>query len=168
VGASAAEAKEKAEYYRELMLTDQIARYLLGEQSGIDFTDVDLDGPFPDLDTSNPAANGPLLARWKEQASERNLTVRQVIDLILPRLPLAGTPAQIADHMQSWLDGGASDGFLLTPTLFPNDLEDFVDLVVPELQSRNLFRTEYHGNTLRENLGVARPLSPWAVDEVPG
>lgn len=162
-----AEAKEKALHYRELLMTDTIVRYLLGEQSGITFADVDLDSPFLalELDPTEPNANGPLLERWTHAAREKNLTVRQVADLIMPRLPLAGSPSQIADHFQHWLDVGASDGFLLTPTLFPGDLEDFVTLVVPELQSRGLFRTDYTGNTLREHLGVARPASPWLNPE---
>ncbi len=156
-----AEAKEKAAYYRELLLTDDILRYLLGEQSGLDFHEIDLDGPLPALDTTNPAANVPLIEKWQQEATAKNLTVRQVADLIMPRTPLAGSPVQIADHFQHWFEAGASDGFLLTPTLFPNDVADFVDLVMPELQNRGLFRTEYTGNTLRENLGIARPISPW-------
>jgi len=158
---TAAEAKEKAAYYRELLLTDEILRYLLGEQSGLDFHTIDLDGPLPALDTTNPAANVPLIEKWQQEAKAKNLTVRQVADLIMPRTPLAGSPVQIADHFQHWQEVGASDGFLLTPTLFPNDVEDFVDLVVPELQNRGLFRTEYTGATLRENLGIERPTSPW-------
>jgi FMN-dependent oxidoreductase (nitrilotriacetate monooxygenase family) len=157
-----AEAREKAAYYRELMLTDVIRRYLLGEQSGLDFTDVDLDGPLPELDITHPDANGPLIERWQEQARTQNLTVRQISDLILPRTPVVGTPAQVADHFEKWVDSAASDGFLLTPTVFPNDLEDFVDLVVPELQARGRYRTAYTGATLREHLGVARPVNPWA------
>lgn len=156
-----AEAKEKAAYYRELLLTDDIIRYLLGEQSGLDFHNIDLDGPLPALDTTDPAANGPLIEKWQQEATAKNLTVRQVADLIIPRTPLAGSPVQIADHFQRWQEAGASDGFLLTPTLFPNDVADFVDLVVPELQNRGLFRTEYTGATLRENLGLERPTSPW-------
>jgi alkanesulfonate monooxygenase SsuD/methylene tetrahydromethanopterin reductase-like flavin-dependent oxidoreductase (luciferase family) len=157
------EAKDKAAYYRELLLTDDIIRYLLGEQSGLDFHNIDLDGPLPALDTTDPAANVPLIEKWQQQAQAQKLTVRQVADLIMPRTPLAGSPVQIADHFQHWHTGGASDGFLLTPTLFPNDLDNFVDLVVPELQNRGLFRTEYTGATLRENLGVERPTSPWLV-----
>lgn len=157
-----AEANEKATYYRELMLTDVVRRYLLGEQSGLDFADVDLDGPLPELDLTHPDANGPLVQRWQEQAREKQLTVRQISDLILPRAPVVGTPAQVADHFEHWVDSRASDGFLLSPSVFPNDLEDFVDLVVPELQARGRFRTAYTGTTLREHLGVARPVSPWA------
>lgn len=163
VAPTEAEAKEKAAYYRELLLTDTIIRYLLGEQSGLDFHQIDLDKPFAEieLDIIRPDANGPLLERWTATAREKNLTVRQVADLIMPRSPVVGSPTQIADHFRHWQDEGASDGFLLTPTLFPGDLESFVDLVVPELQNRGLFRTEYTGTTLRENLGVARPVSPW-------
>ena len=160
-----AEAKEKAAYYRELLLTDDILRYLLGEQSGLDFHNIDLDGPLPALDTTNPAANVPLIEKWQQEAAAKNLTVRQVADLIMPRTPLAGSPVQIADHFQHWQEAGASDGFLLTPTLFPHDVADFVDLVVPELQNRGLFRTEYTGNTLRENLGIDRPISPWLTPQ---
>ncbi|MFN8439466.1 MAG: NtaA/DmoA family FMN-dependent monooxygenase [Caldilineaceae bacterium] len=158
-----AEAKEKAAHYRELLLTDDIIRYLLGEQSGLDFVNVDLDGPLPELDITNPAANVPLIEGWQKQAQEKNLTVRQIADLIMPRSPVVGSPVQIADHFQQWQETEASDGFLLTPTLFPSDVADFVDLVIPELQNRNLFRTEYTGSTLRENLGIDRPLNSWYV-----
>jgi alkanesulfonate monooxygenase len=88
--------------------------------------------------------------------------VRQIADTILARPPVVGTPAQIADHFERWVDAGASDGFLLTPTVFPNDLDDVVDLVVPELQARGRFRSAYDGTTLRDHLRVARPASRWA------
>lgn len=156
-----AEAREKAEHYRELLLTDDIVRYLLGEQSGLDFSQVDLDAPFPALDPSHPDANSPLVERWLALAKEQSLTSRQVADLITPRAPVVGTPAQVADHFELWVDAGASDGFLLSPTLFPGDLDDFVNLVVPELQARGRYRTAYTGGTLREHLGVARPATPW-------
>jgi alkanesulfonate monooxygenase SsuD/methylene tetrahydromethanopterin reductase-like flavin-dependent oxidoreductase (luciferase family) len=156
------EAHDKAEAYRELLLTDVIRRYLLGEQSGMDFADVDLDGPLPDIAPDQPDVNGPLLARWQELSRTQGLSVRQIADTILSRPPVVGTPAQIADHFEHWVDTKASDGFLLTPTVFPNDLEDFVDLVVPELQARGRFRTAYTGTTLREHLQIARPTGQWA------
>jgi alkanesulfonate monooxygenase len=113
------------------------------------------------VDTTRPEVNGPLLERWKTLAQAGNLTVRQVIEQAIPRWTLVGSPSQVADHFQHWFEAEASDGFLLTPTVFPNDLDDFVDLVVPELQRRGLFRSAYTGNTLRENLGLERPASPW-------
>ena len=164
VAPTEAEAQAKSAYYRELLATPAIQRYLLSEPSGYDFSRVDLDGPFPDLDTADPAVNGALLERWKKQAREENLTVRQLVEKATPRWALVGSPAQVADHFQHWLEEEASDGFLLTPTLFPGDLDDFVDLVVPELQRRGLFRTEYEGATLREHLGLPRPVSPWVTE----
>jgi hypothetical protein len=78
-----------------------------------------------------------------------------------------GTPTQIADHLQQWFEGGAADGFNVMPPVLPRDLNDFIELVVPELQTRGLFRTRYEGTTLRENLGLDRPsvtfASPAAV-----
>ena len=70
-----------------------------------------------------------------------------------------GTPEQIADVMQEWFEGHAADGFNILPPVFPTGLQEFVDLVVPELQRRGLFRTEYEGSTLREHLGLPYPKS---------
>jgi FMN-dependent oxidoreductase (nitrilotriacetate monooxygenase family) len=69
-----------------------------------------------------------------------------------PRGLLAGTPAMIADYMEDWFCGGACDGFVVPPTVFPTTYEEFGRMVVPELQRRGLFRREYAGKTLRENL----------------
>ncbi len=69
-----------------------------------------------------------------------------------------GTPADIADTMQEWFEASACDGFNITPATLPGGGEDFVAMVVPELQRRGLFRTEYEGTTLRENLGL-RPVT---------
>ena len=68
-----------------------------------------------------------------------------------------GTPVQVADAIQEWFDGGAADGFNIMPPVLPSGLETFVDQVVPILQERGLFRTEYTGRTLREHYGLARP-----------
>jgi alkanesulfonate monooxygenase SsuD/methylene tetrahydromethanopterin reductase-like flavin-dependent oxidoreductase (luciferase family) len=68
-----------------------------------------------------------------------------------------GTPSDIADAMQEWFEAAACDGFNVTPATLPGGGEDFVEMVVPELQRRGLFRTEYEGSTLRENLGL-RPV----------
>ena len=161
VAPTEAEAQAKAAHYRELIFTPAIKRYLLSEPSGYDFAAVDLDGAFPDIDTSDPNINGPLIERWKQLAEAQNLTVGETIEQAAPRFSLVGSPTQVADHFEHWLEEEASDGFLLSPTVFPNDLDDFVTLVVPELQRRGLFRTSYTGKTLRENLALERPASPW-------
>lgn len=121
---------------------------------------MDVDGPFPDVDTTRPEVNGELLERWKTLATNEHLTVQQLIDRVTPRRSLVGSPTQIAAHFQTWLETEASDGFILTPTLFPGDLDDFVALVVPELQRRGLFRTEYEGHTLRDHLRLKHPAVP--------
>jgi alkanesulfonate monooxygenase SsuD/methylene tetrahydromethanopterin reductase-like flavin-dependent oxidoreductase (luciferase family) len=75
-----------------------------------------------------------------------------------------GTPADIADTMQEWFEGAGCDGFNITPATLPGGGEDFVAMVVPELQRRGLFRTEYEGRTLRENLGLRPVTSRYSRD----
>lgn len=70
---------------------------------------------------------------------------------------IKGTPVQIADQLQEWFENGAADGFNVMPPYLPGGLDDFVDQVIPELQRRNIYKTEYSGSTLRENLGLQRP-----------
>lgn len=73
-----------------------------------------------------------------------------------------GTPVQVADAIQEWFDGEAADGFNIMPPVLPSGLETFVDQVVPILQERGLFRTEYTGRTLREHYGLPRPANRYA------
>jgi hypothetical protein len=77
-----------------------------------------------------------------------------------------GTPAQIADAMQEWMDQRAADGFNIIPSHLPTGIEDFVDLVVPELQRRGIYRTAYEGTMLRENLGLRAPVNRYAAARV--
>jgi hypothetical protein len=72
-----------------------------------------------------------------------------------------GTPVEVADGLELWFRGGAADGFNILPLTFPRGLEDIVDLLIPELQRRGLFRKEYEGKTLRENLGLPYPANRW-------
>ncbi len=92
-------------------------------------------------------------------ARRENLTIRQLAARVgsYGGLAFVGTPSTIADEMQRWLDEEGSDGFNIMFPYLPEGLDDFVDKVVPELQRRGIFRTEYEGATLRENLGLARP-----------
>ena len=73
------------------------------------------------------------------------------------RKQIFGTPAQIVDHLEEWFTQDAADGFNVIPPHLPGGLAEFVELVIPELQRRGLFRTEYEGTTLRENLVLSRP-----------
>ena len=98
-------------------------------------------------------------------ARRENLTLRQTAIRAATAKHhwiVKGSPVQIADRLEEWFTGFAADGFNLLPACMPGSLDDFVDLVVPELQRRGLFRTEYEGATLRENLGVPRPPNRFA------
>lgn len=75
---------------------------------------------------------------------------------------ILGTPEQIADQLEDWFVNGGADGFNIMPPWLPGGLDEFVDLVIPELQRRGLFRTEYEAGTLRENLGLPRPVNQFS------
>jgi alkanesulfonate monooxygenase SsuD/methylene tetrahydromethanopterin reductase-like flavin-dependent oxidoreductase (luciferase family) len=98
-------------------------------------------------------------------AAEENLTVRQLAQRLggYSGLAMVGTPKTIADEMEEWLQARASDGFTVMFPYQPLGLDDFCDRVVPELQRRGLFRTEYEGTTLRENLGLPRPPNQFGI-----
>ncbi len=98
-------------------------------------------------------------------ARRGNLTVRQLLRALgggVGHRIIAGTPEQIADDIETWFAAGAADGFNLMPDVLPSGLETFVDTVVPILQRRGLFRTDYSGATLRDHFGLAKPPSRFA------
>ncbi|MER7368337.1 LLM class flavin-dependent oxidoreductase [Nonomuraea wenchangensis] len=140
----------------------------LGQMTGIELTEDDLDRELPDVPVETEGAQ----SRRKlvvDLARRERLTVRR----LLARLAggrghrvVAGTPEQIADQIQEWFEGGAADGFNVMPPVLPHGLSDFVDYVVPELRARGLFRHAYEGRTLRENYGLPRPASRYAHDLV--
>ena len=124
---------------------------------GVDASRFDLDAELPELPVTNQSQSGQ--ATLVAQARRERLTVRQLAQMAggYSGLQMVGTAAQIADEMQAWLEADASDGFNVMFHTVPAGLDDFVDMVVPELQRRGLFRTAYAGSTLREHLGLARP-----------
>ena len=124
---------------------------------GHDASTFDLDAPLPDIPESNASKSGR--QRIIDRARRDNLTVRQLAQIAgtYGGLAMVGTPATIADRMEEWLFGAACDGFNIMFPWVPGGLDEFVDRVVPELQRRGLFRREYEGRTLRENLGLPRP-----------
>ena len=119
---------------------------------GCDASDFDLDGPLPEIPESNASKSGR--ERFVTLARRDNLTVRQLAQIAgsYGGLAFVGTPATIADAMEQWLFEEGCDGFNIMFPYVPEGLDDFVDRVVPELQRRGLFRREYEGRTLRENL----------------
>ena len=124
---------------------------------GTDASVFDPDGPLPDVPETNTSQSGR--ERAIKLAREENLTVRQLAQRLggYSGLALVGTPETIADQMEQWLTERGCDGFNIMFPYLPNGLDDFVDQVVPILQMRGLFRTDYEGTTLRENLGLPRP-----------
>ena len=158
IGDTAAEAREKKKRLDGLVHPDSgIAT--LSVQLGFNVSGLDLDGPLPD---TLPESNASKSARQKlmDMAKRDNMTVRQLAQYVggsFGVLEMIGTPTMIADEMEEWLMTEACDGFNIMFPYLPGGLDDFVDRVVPELQRRELFRREYEGKTLRENLGLPRP-----------
>ena len=117
----------------------------------------DLDAPLPEIPETNQSQSGR--QRVLERARRDKLTVRQLAVALggYGGLSFTGSAKTIADEMQAWLEAEACDGFnIMFPTI-PGGVEDFVRLVVPELQRRGIFRREYEGTTLRDHLGLPRP-----------
>jgi FMN-dependent oxidoreductase (nitrilotriacetate monooxygenase family) len=131
---------------------------LLSDRLGHDISSYPLDGPLPDLPESNQNKSRAKLLT--DLARRENLTLRQLYHVVAGARGhriVCGTPLQIADALEEWFIGGAADGFNIMPPYFPAGIDEFVDLVVPELQRRGLFRTEYSGKTLRDHLGLPYP-----------
>jgi alkanesulfonate monooxygenase len=124
---------------------------------GCDASEFDFDRPLPEIPETNDSKSGR--ERFVTLAKRDNLTVRQLAQIAgsYGGLAFIGTPATIADEMEQWLFEEGCDGFNIMFPYVPEGLNDFVDKVVPELQRRGLFRREYEGKTLRENLGLPRP-----------
>ena len=137
------------------------SRVMLNSRLGIDVSGFPLDArvpeDFPLPDTSHGFAKAMLAKAWREK-----LTWRDMVNLAgaaRGHWVILGTPEEIADILQDWFEDYACDGFNILPAYFPGAFQDFVDLVVPILQDRGLFRRDYTGTTLREHLGLARPPS---------
>ena len=154
VGRTEQEAHEKFRAVQD-MVTEAEAKDLLKQfLPGIDFTDCAMDEPIPNRPEIDAAAQR---FRVFVEKDGRRMTLRELTDTGFGSWILIGTAAQIADGLIEWFDNEAADGFMFTPHWLPGGLTDFVDMVVPELQARGVFRMAYEGNTLREIMGFDRP-----------
>jgi alkanesulfonate monooxygenase len=164
IGKTEQEAKDKFDQIQEL-IDPVVGLSLLGGMiGGFDLSSYPLDGPLPDLPETNGGKSRQKLLT--DLARRENLTIRQLYLWIAGargHRQILGTPQQIADQLEDWFVNGGADGFNIMPPYLPGGLDDFVDLVVPELQRRGLFRTEYEGRTLRENLGLPRPANQFST-----
>ncbi|MEC5386421.1 LLM class flavin-dependent oxidoreductase [Uliginosibacterium sp. H3] len=161
VGRSRAEADEKYAQLQESLDPVLAISQLSNLLDGVDLSGYPLDGPVPDLPGTN--ASVTRLKVLRETAERDGLNLLQLAQRIAGSRghhQVFGTAADIADRMEEWFHKEAADGFNLLPATLPGGLEDFAELVVPELQRRGLFRTEYSGASLRENLGLSRPVHP--------
>ncbi|HEY0212406.1 MAG TPA: LLM class flavin-dependent oxidoreductase, partial [Paenirhodobacter sp.] len=165
VGETQAEAEAKAQQLVDLMHPD-VGLLMLQEFLEADLRGADLDKPFP-MDRLPAHAKGSkaLFDELKEFVTQGH-TMRELITHYARRHTgngLTGTPTEVADFMQEWFETRAADGFILMFPTLPGSLEDFTRLVVPELRRRGLFRTEYEGTTLRENLGLSWPVNRYTA-----
>jgi FMN-dependent oxidoreductase (nitrilotriacetate monooxygenase family) len=164
LGETAQEAVDKARHIRHQQVSGATAIAMLEQVWGRDLSGYDPEGPLPDVDPtgdttmtegrvrhSDPVA---MARAYRDRAAAEDLSIRELVIAVTSRQQFVGTAAQIADEVDRYVQADACDGFILVPHLTPHGLDEFVDRVVPLLQERGAFRTEYAGHTLRELLGV--------------
>jgi len=168
LGDTDAEAAELADIVRHQQVSGQTAIKFLEQVWNRDLSAYDPDGPLPEVDPvvgENTIARGRASVRmyrdpiatareWRELAEAKNLSIREVVIEKTGRQNLIGAPETVANSMIDLVDSEACDGFILVPHVTPGGLDPFADKVVPLLQERGAFRTEYTGSTLRDHLGI--------------
>jgi alkanesulfonate monooxygenase SsuD/methylene tetrahydromethanopterin reductase-like flavin-dependent oxidoreductase (luciferase family) len=164
VGKTEAEAKRQHAFLQSKIHPDVGLEVLSAEMNQIDLTGLDVDKPLPE--ERIPKADTTARKRTLGLLQGNTVTIRQLYELFSGARSshlIVGDPVQVADRLQDWFENRGGDGFIVQPSYLPGGLDDFVELVVPELQRRGIFRTEYEGKTMRENLGLARPQSRYAT-----
>lgn len=169
LGDTEAEAVERHRHIARQQVTGRTAQILLEAVWNRDLSGYDPDGPLPDVD---PDPDGPpviqgrarihqdahkTVAEWRELAEAKGYSLRELAIHLFSRTEFVGTPRQVADRIDAFVQHDGSDGFILGSHLTPTGLDEFVDRVVPLLQERGALRTEYTGTTLRDNLGLPDP-----------
>jgi FMN-dependent oxidoreductase (nitrilotriacetate monooxygenase family) len=160
-------AETQAEAEDKFALVDHLAQQidslaLLSEVLNFDFASKPMDEPFTNDELKAISGLQAIRDRVVQLSGKLNPTVRDFVHFsgrgTLREMPtFVGSPSQVADQLEEWFCGGACDGFVVAATHVPGTYDDFVRLVVPELQRRGLFHSDYEGSTLRENLGLAKP-----------
>ena len=165
VGETAAEAERLYEVLQGL-ISPALGVHYLSKQLMHDLDGLDLDGPLP-ADIAVETVGGSSLRRYIIDMARRDtLSIRQTYERVLPALGgpvFKGDKVQVADEMEDWFRSKAADGFTIMAPIQPRGLSNFVDLVVPELQRRGLFRTAYDGGTLRGHMGLPEAPSRWTA-----
>jgi N-acetyl-S-(2-succino)cysteine monooxygenase len=165
VGRTEEEAREKYQQLNDLILPEDGVALLNSLAGGtLDIRGYPLDGPLPPSTETEGMKSRQALIR--QIADEHGFTIRQLYQWIATargHYTVVGSAKQVADQLEEWFRNEAADGFNILPPWLPGALDDFVDLVIPELQRRGVFRTAYEGRTLRENLGLPYPVNRWTA-----
>jgi alkanesulfonate monooxygenase len=163
MAATREEARERHAQLQALIQPEVGLELLSNALGGFELRGHDLDGPLPDtISAEHTNTSKSTVQSTIDMAKRENLTIRQLYQKLAGargQRTIVGTAVDIADEMEAWFRAEAVDGFLIQPAVLPGDLDEFATTVVPELQRRGVFRTEYEGATLRENLGLTRPLN---------
>ncbi|MEV8608136.1 NtaA/DmoA family FMN-dependent monooxygenase [Amycolatopsis sp. NPDC051373] len=171
LGDTDADAHEKAHVVRLQQVSEQTAIKFLEQLWNTDLSEHDPNGPLPDFD---PVVGEDLISKgrasvrmyrdplatakqWRQLAEAKNLTAREVVIEVTGRQTFIGSPTTVATAINDLVQNDAADGFILVPHVTPGGLDEFADTVVPLLQDRGVFRTEYSGTTLRDHLGLSQP-----------
>ncbi|NQU72704.1 MAG: NtaA/DmoA family FMN-dependent monooxygenase, partial [Rhodospirillales bacterium] len=157
------EAQAKFDELQEMIHPDHGLAFL-SRRLGHDVTAMDPDLPMPDLQAVDDV--GTRSGQMLDLAKREKWTLRQLYQHFAAargHMLLIGTPSMVVDAMQEWFENAACDGFNIVPSMFPDEFESFVDLIVPELQRRGLYRKSYEGKTLRDRLGLKVPASRYAA-----
>ncbi|MFC1411237.1 NtaA/DmoA family FMN-dependent monooxygenase [Streptacidiphilus sp. N1-12] len=171
LGDTDAEAVEQAREVRRAQVSGQTAIKFLEQLWNRDLSSYDPDGPLPEIDPDlgeHTIARGRASVRmfrdplatareWREKAAAKHLSIRDLVIETTSRQTFVGSPATVAETINEFVQTDASDGFILVPHITPKGLDAFADTVVPLLQERGVFRSEYAGSTLRDHLGLALP-----------
>jgi FMN-dependent oxidoreductase (nitrilotriacetate monooxygenase family) len=170
LGDTDAEAAELAHEVRRAQVSPQTALRFIEQLWNTPLPGFDVDGPLPEFDpvvsdtliskgrasvrqfAKNPVA---LAGQWRERAREGKLSAREVVIEVTGRQSFIGSPQTVAATINEFVQADAADGYILVPHITPDGLAPFVDKVVPLLQERGVFRTDYAGTTLRDHLGLA-------------
>jgi FMN-dependent oxidoreductase (nitrilotriacetate monooxygenase family) len=164
-----AQARDLAHEVRRQQVSGATAIAFLEQLWNRDLSGYDPDGPLPEIDPDpgeHTVARGRASVRmyrdplatareWRQKAAAQNLSIRELIIEVTSRQSFIGSPATVATTISDFVQADASDGFILVPHITPGGLDEFADTVVPLLQERGQYRTEYTGSTLREHLGLA-------------
>ncbi|MFJ2781910.1 NtaA/DmoA family FMN-dependent monooxygenase [Kitasatospora sp. NPDC087315] len=168
LGDTTEEAHERAAELRRAQIGPQTALAYLEAVWGRDLSSYDPDGPLPAVepDPESLLLKGHALFRtdrvatarqWRELAESRGLSIRELVTEVTGRQTFIGTAREVADAMDEFVQNDGSDGFVFTPHLTPGGLDELVDRVVPLLQEKGVYRTDYTGTTLRDHLGLKPP-----------